>query len=838
MPEAAGEEFTLGDRVGRAGRLNAAQILERFLDWLEDSGIEPYAGQEEAFLELASDRHVILSTPTGSGKSLVAVALHFKALCEGRRSWYSAPTKALVNEKFFALCRDFGPESVGMLTGDASINPEAPIVCCTAEVLANVALRRGERAEIPYVVMDEFHFYADPQRGFAWQVPLLSLPRTLFLLMSATLGDMSGIARNLRRRTGRDVAWVQNEERPVPLDYEYRETPLHRSVETLLEEGRAPIYVVSFTQRESADLAQALTSAGVADRPLRDRIRGEIAGFRFDTPYGRDVRRCLGFGVGLHHAGLLPKYRLLVERLAQQGLLRVISGTDTLGVGVNIPIRTVLFTRLAKFDGRRVSLLRVRDFKQIAGRAGRRGFDERGSVVCQAPEHVIEARRRRERGRRRGSPPRPRDEVSWNRPTFERLVERPPETLVSRFRVTHDVAVHVLRRESGGGYRGLVELIELSHESAPRKRRLRREAAAVFRSLRQGGIVSLAGDAGRAGRRVLIDVELQWDFSLMHNLSLYLLDAVACLDREAPDYALDVLSLVESILEDPRVVLSAQVERARRELLARLKSEGVPYEERIRQLEQVEPPRPGAEFIRETFEIFRERHPWVRGDEVRPKCVARELFSQYYRFGDYVRLYRLQRFEGVLLRYLGQVYSTLRRTVPEQAKTEAVADVEAYLRALIEHVDRSLVNEWENLRDPRAASGSSPEPVYDLARDPRGLQARVRAEVHRLVQALAARDYADASLLVRADGAESWEPERFEAVLEPYYADYPELMFDERARHAEHTRLDSQGPRVWKVTQRLLDPEDDGFWCLRATVDLRGGTTPEGPLLALEYLGT
>ena len=385
MPEAAGEEFTLGDRVGRAGRLNAAQILERFLDWLEDSGIEPYAAQEEAFLELASDRHVILSTPTGSGKSLVAVALHFKALCEGRRSWYSAPTKALVNEKFFALCRDFGPESVGMLTGDASINPEAPIVCCTAEVLANVALRRGERAEIPYVVMDEFHFYADPQRGFAWQVPLLSLPRTLFLLMSATLGDMSGIARNLRRRTGRDVAWVQNEERPVPLDYEYRETPLHRSVETLLEEGRAPIYVVSFTQRESADLAQALTSAGVADRPLRDRIRGEIAGFRFDTPYGRDVRRCLGFGIGLHHAGLLPKYRLLVERLAQQGLLRVISGTDTLGVGVNIPIRTVLFTRLAKFDGRRVSLLRVRDFKQIAGRAGRRGFDERAAWSARRP---------------------------------------------------------------------------------------------------------------------------------------------------------------------------------------------------------------------------------------------------------------------------------------------------------------------------------------------------------------------------------------------------------------------------------------------------------------------
>src|SRR5262245_15241392 len=446
---AAGETFNLGDRVTRRG-LSPDEVFDRFVDWLGESGIEPYPAQEEAFLELMAGRHVVLDTPTGSGKSLVAVLLHFKALCEGRRSFYTAPTKALASEKFFALCSDFGPENVGMLTGDASINADAPIVCCTAEVLANIALRRGARAQIPYVCMDEFHFYGDRERGFAWQAPLLTLPETTFLLMSATLGDMSAIRADLERRTGRPVTLVHSSVRPVPLDFRYVETPLHETVEELLEAQLAPVYVVSFTQRDAAELAGALCSARVADRELREAIREAIGDFRFDSPYGKDMKRILAPGIGLHHAGLLPKYRLLVEQLAQAGLLRVISGTDTLGVGVNIPIRTVLFTGLAKFDGRKRSLLGVRDFKQIAGRAGRKGFDDRGSVVCQAPEHVIEMRRAQKKGGKSAPPTRGRPgerEVSWNRQTLERLIERPPETLESRFRVTHDMAVNLLRRE-------------------------------------------------------------------------------------------------------------------------------------------------------------------------------------------------------------------------------------------------------------------------------------------------------------------------------------------------------------------------------------------------------
>ncbi|MGH7288436.1 MAG: DEAD/DEAH box helicase, partial [Myxococcota bacterium] len=511
------------DRVPLGATLSdPGAILDRFVGWAVASGLEPWPAQEEALLELLAGKHVVLSTPTGSGKSLVALGLHFKALCEGKRSYYTAPVKALVSEKFFALCDQLGPENVGMLTGDASINWAAPVICCTQEVLANIALHQGERSDAPYVVMDEFHFYADRERGWAWQVPLLVLTRTSFLLMSATLGNTAAIEEKLAALTGRSVAHVHRDERPVPLDYEWRETPLHETVEDLLEQGRAPIYVVSFTQREAAEVAGALTSAKVATREQRERITEALRGVRFDTPYGKEMKRMLGHGVGLHHAGLLPKHRLLVEKLAQQGLLRVVSGTDTLGVGVNIPIRSVLFSGLSKYDGERVRLLSARDFKQIAGRAGRKGFDERGSVVCQAPEHVsankAAAAKEARGGKRQPRKTPPPRFVGWTRESFEQLVAKPPETLVSSFGVSHGMIVTLLQREPGssgrrGGYGVLGELIERCHESTTRKRRLRRDAAARFRSLRSAGIVHVAE------HRASVDPELQRDFSLHHTLS-------------------------------------------------------------------------------------------------------------------------------------------------------------------------------------------------------------------------------------------------------------------------------------------------------------------------------
>jgi superfamily II RNA helicase len=840
----------LRDRLPRPGELASEAAFDRFLAWVADLGLALYPAQEQALLELWAGKHVVLSTPTGSGKSLVALALHWKALCEGRRSFYTAPVKALASEKFFALCDELGAENVGMLTGDASINWAAPVVCCTAEVLSNMALRRGEAADAPYVVMDEFHFYADPERGVAWQVPLLALPRTTFLLMSATLGNTAPIEERLARRTGRAVAHVHADERPVPLEYEWRETPLHETVEDLLARGRAPVYVVHFTQREAADRAQALTSTPVATREQRQAIAEAIAGFRFDSPYGKDVSRILRHGIGLHHAGLLPRYRLLVEQLAQRGLLRVVCGTDTLGVGVNIPIRTVLFSSLVKFDGERTRVLSVRDFRQIAGRAGRKGFDERGWVACQAPEHVIENRRLEERAgaaRRKAAKKRPPPGfVAWTRDTFERLVGSPPEMLVSRFRVTYGMVVSLLQRGEetgvrGSGYRLAIALVEAAHEDARHRRVLRRDAARIFRSLRRAGLVQRVFDAEQAGSVVRVSPDLQRDFSLHQSLSLYLVDAVPLLDRDSPEYARDVLSLAEAILEDPRPILQQQVQRARQELLARLKAEGVPYEERVARLEEVTYPQPAAEFIRASFAFFCERHPWLAEEPVRPKSVAREMWEGYEDFDHYVRRYGLQRSEGVLLRYLSQLYNAVARSVPESARDEELWDAIGFFRALLARVDSSLVEEWEERVGPGRAAGPAvappPPQPYDLARHPRALAARLRAELHQLVRALAARDFEAAAGCVRQDAEDGWDAARFEAALAPFFAEHERVVSEPRARTADKTLVKPTAPRRWDVHQVLCDPAGEDLWQVEGEVDLTTDRAPAGPLVRLRRIG-
>jgi len=833
------------DRVplGDASLLDSGSVLDLFLGWVRDTGIEPYAHQEEALLEITSGRHVVLSTPTGSGKSLVAQGLHFKALCEGKRSFYTAPIKALVSEKFFDLCTVFGAENVGMLTGDASINWAAPILCCTQEVLTNMALRQGEATDAPYVVMDEFHYYADRDRGHAWQIPLLTMPRTTFLLMSATLGNVANIAERLTVYTGREVADVYSEVRPVPLSYEYRETPLQETVEKLLDAERAPIYVVSFTQREAAEVAGALTSAKVTDREGRKAISQAVQGFRFDTPYGKDMKRIISHGIGVHHAGLLPKYRLLVEQLAQQGLLRVISGTDTLGVGVNIPIRTVLFTKLSKYDGERVRILSVRDFKQIAGRAGRKGFDDAGWVECQAPEHVIENKAAAAKGKARSrKPPRkkpaPRGFIAWNRETFRQLVDRPPETLESRFRVSHGMLVNLLQRtpeQAGprGGYGALVELVGRCHERPRRKRRLLREAAGLFRSLRKAGILRVQD------HQVIVDEELQRGFSLHQTLSLYLVEALDALDPEQPGYALDLVSVVEAVLEDPVPILRSQARKARDELYAQLKSQRVPYEERQAKLERVTYPRPLAEFLEETFRIFAEHHPWASRESIKPKSVARDMIEHYAAFNDTVQRYNLQRVEGLLLRHLGQVLSTLNQTVPDAAKTEDVHDVLAYLRALIRGVDSSLLQEWERMVRP----GAKPDPSAPEAETPRlqsltpkAFRARVRAELHSLLRALSLGDLEEAVRWLAPEPDEPWTPASLAELLAPFLQAHRNVRFDGEARRAYHTALHEAGSRRWTVHQTLLDPEGEGDWALVGEINLPAGDPDERPLFRLRAL--
>ena len=683
----------------------ADELLDAFIEWSLAAGLELYPHQEEAVLRLLAGENVVLSTPTGSGKSLVALAGAFAMLAQGRRTVYTAPIKALVSEKFFELTAAFGPSNVGMVTGDASVNGDAPVVACTAEILAQRALRSGADTGADLVVMDEFHYYGDRDRGWAWQVPLLEMPRARFLLMSATLGDTAGLRLDLTARTGRETALVASAQRPVPLDIEYRETPLQVSIEALLKSGRAPVYIVHFTQREATARAQSLTSLRVLSSDEKAAAKEAVGGFRFDTPIGKDLRRFVLAGIGVHHAGMLPKYRLLVEKLAQQGHLKLICGTDTLGVGVNVPIRTVLFTQLYKYDGRRTRVLSVRDFQQIAGRAGRRGFDTVGSVWVQAPEHAVANKRaelraagdpRKLRKLVRKKPPE-RGYAHYDGKTLTRLWEGTPETLESSFDVTHAMMLNVLDRH-GDGCAAMKRLLVDNHEPRSRQRHHIRKAVGVFRSLVDAEIVEVLGEPDTSGRPVRVNIDLQDEFRLNQPLGLFAVEAISVLDRTAGDYHLQALSVVESVLEDPFAVLLAQRDVARDDLMARMKEEGVPYEERMARLAEVTWPRPEAEFIEPAFDTFASHHPWVGHLRPGPKSVVRDMVEHADTFNQYVSRYGLKRSEGLVLRYLTDCYKALEQTVPAAAVDDRLAEVAEWLGGLVSDVDSSLLDEWERLR--------------------------------------------------------------------------------------------------------------------------------------------
>lgn len=677
--------------------------FEKFTSWWNDRGIELYPHQEESLLELISGGNVILATPTGSGKSLVASGAIYFARCRGERAVYTAPIKALVSEKFFELCATFGAEDVGLLTGDAAVNADAPIICATAEIVANLALRDGPRSDIGMLVADEFHYYGEPDRGWAWQVPILELPHTQFLLMSATLGDVSFFVDDLGRRTGRPTTAITGTERPVPLEHSYAMTPIHETIEELIAAGRAPIYVVHFTQAAAVERAQALLSAKIADKAERAVIADAIGDFRFHTGFGSTLSKLLRAGIGVHHAGMLPRYRRLVERLAQQGLLKVVAGTDTLGVGINVPIRTVLFASLSKYDGTRVRRLRAREFHQIAGRAGRAGFDTVGYVVAQAPEHDVENARavakagddpKKLRKLVRKKPP--EGFVSWGEKTFTQLIDAPDEPLRSHFRMTTAILMEVLSRP-GDCFAAMRHLLEESHE--PRNRQLRhiRHTIELYRGLRESGIVVQLDAPDEDGRNVRLSVDMPENFALTNPLSSFAVAAFEILDPDSATYPLDVVSILESTLEDPRPLVFAQRKAARDAALAEMKADGVEYEERMARLEEITWPRPLADEIEFAYGVYRRGHPWVSSYPPSPKSVLREMLERAMTFNELISAYGLARSEGVVLRYLSDCYRVLRQGLPNTVSTPAVIEITEQLGETVRGVDSSLVDEWEEL---------------------------------------------------------------------------------------------------------------------------------------------
>ncbi|MEW2462435.1 DEAD/DEAH box helicase [Microbacterium sp. K41] len=801
-----------------------------FVEWVESTGIRLYPAQDEALIEIVSGNNLILSTPTGTGKSLVAVGAHFAALVGDRRSFYTAPIKALVSEKFFALVDVFGAENVGMITGDSSVNAEAPIICCTAEILANLALRHGSDADVGLVVMDEFHFYADPERGWAWQVPLLELLQAQFVLMSATLGDVTALAADLTRRTGRETATVTGVERPVPLHFFYETTPIHETIDDLLATGQAPVYIVHFSQSAAMERAQALSSTKVASREQRDEIAALIAEFRFTTAFGKTLSRFLRAGIGVHHAGMLPKYRRLVEQLAQRGLLRVICGTDTLGVGINVPIRTVLLTALTKFDGTRMRQLNAREFHQIAGRAGRAGFDTAGTVVAQAPEHETEnlaairkagddPKKKRKIIRKKA----PDGFVSWGEPSFRKLIDATPETLTSHMQITSAMMLNVIAR-GGDVFAHMRRLVYDNHETRVRQRELALRAIGIFRTLRESGVVQRTADGD-----IRLTVDLPPNFALNQPLSPFALAAFDLLDPDPSagtgtgSYALDMISIVESTLDDPRAVLSQQEFLARGEAVAAMKAEGIEYDERMELLEQITYPRPLDELLDAAFETFSAAQPWIRDFSLRPKSVVRDMYERAMSFGEYVAFYKIARSEGVVLRYLSDAYRAASQTIPEERKDEDLRDLIAWLGELVRQIDSSLLDEWTELAtgtdngrfDPHAPDEPIVPPAPKrLTANTRAFRILVRNELFRRVQLAAREDVAALAELDPGFGADAWSD-----ALDGYFAEHDEILTGADARSSRLLLL-TEGPTAWTARQILDDPAGDHDWGISATIDL------------------
>lgn len=857
--------MNLADRVP-ADPTDPDALHAAFVGWAADQGLTLYPAQEEALLELVTDAHVILATPTGSGKSLVAMAAHFVAFAQGRRTYYTAPLKALVSEKFFDLVAAFGSENVGMMTGDQAVNADAPIIACTAEILANIALRTGGEAApagpgrhaapaddpavpgvdaVGLVVMDEFHFYADPQRGWAWQVPLLELPRTQFLLMSATLGDVSFFVEDLQRRTDRAVAAVTSSTRPVPLTFSYVVEPLHEVVAELVTTRRAPVYLVHFTQKEAVESAQALTSTPVASREQRDAIAAELGGFRFGTGFGTTLSRLLRHGVGVHHAGMLPRYRRVVERLTQQGLLTVVCGTDTLGVGINVPIRTVVLTSLVKYDGVRMRHLTAREFHQIAGRAGRAGFDTVGDVVVLAPDHVVANRKALEKA---GDDPRkvrkivrkqaPPGHVNWTDATFERLRDAPPEPLTSSFEVTHAMVLNVLARP-GDPVRAMARLIGGSHEPPARRERHGRQAIRIYLSLRDAGIVERVPRTDGPGSTVRLTVDVPERFALNQPLSPFAYAALDLLDRDAPTYALDVVSVVEATLDPPRQVLAAQENKARGEAVAAMKAEGYDYEERMALLEEVTYPKPLAEVLEAGFTIYRRTNPWVADHELTPKSVVRDMVERAMTFTEMVSYYGLERTEGVLLRYLADAYRTLRQTVPAERRDEHLEDLVAWLGALVRATDSSLLDEWERLRDPEAPAEPTDEDRPPGTTDRRALRVMARGAMFRRVELAARERWAALGALGDrdADGT-PWDADRWADALDPYFDEHEDMGTGPAARGPQFFRItEHTGPDRWEIRQVLDDPAGHHDWRIDAVVDLAASEAAGEPVLTVTAAG-
>lgn len=832
------------EQIDNGSDIDASVLYDIFVLWARNArGVDLWSHQEESLLEILSGHHAIVNTPTGSGKSLIALGMHFVALAQQKRSYYTAPLKALVSEKFFELVSVFGAHNVGMITGDSQINSQALVVCCTAEILANQALREGERADVSCVAVDEFHFYADPYRGWAWQVPLITLPHTQFVLMSATLGDTDKIAQSLEETSGREVSIISSVERPVPLQYGYVLDDVHSVISTQIQQGHGPVYVVHFAQEAAVETAQQLANLGVSTREQRDKIKEALRDTRFTTVFGKTLKRLLLTGVGVHHAGMLPRYRRLVENLAQDGLLPVICGTDTLGVGINVPIHTVVFTMLTKYDGFKQRRLRTREFHQIAGRAGRSGFDSEGLVIALAPEHEIENAKALAKA---GNDPKklkkvkkkkaPEGFVNWTEATFTKLIESQPEVLVPHMQITHSMVLNVISH-GGDAWARVVNLIKKSQVGAEEQNKLRERAAEIFRTLFDSHIVE-KWELDDGSMDYTLTIDMPEDLALDQPLSPFLIAALELLDPESDSYALDVVSAVEATLENPFAVLRVQERRARDEAMRVMKDEGLEYDERMDRLQEITYPQPLKDLLVPAFLRYCTDVPWAADYSLQCKSVVRNMLETASSFSEYTSSMGLARSEGTLLRYLSDAYRALSRTVPRDKRDEQLDTIIDWLDVVVRSVDSSLVDEWEaaaGLTQEKNEDTQTATPVIDvIAAHKKGLTTLVRNALFKRVQYI---DLDDASALGELDSAWGMPVHEWEDALDDFYDEHDGLLTTADARSSKFFMIDDKQEKThhrWHVRQILCDIEGDYDWAIDGIVDL-DSTREQGDVVFESY---
>lgn len=867
--------------------IDPEDALMRYSSWVQSQGITLWPHQEEALLDLASNEHVILGTPTGSGKSLVAVGMCYFACTQNKTIYYTAPIKALVSEKFFYLVKLFGKDLVGMITGDCVINSEAPIICCTAEILAQDALRWETDSDIKLVCMDEFHYFGDKDRGWAWQVPLLVLKDTQFLLMSATLGDTTALAQKLKSLTQRDVSTITNAPRPVPLSYSYSTLSLEASVELIMQQRGVPVYIVCFAQSEAQKSAAALASFGISNKEEREEIKKELAGFNFSTAYGKELKRLLLCGVGVHHAGMLPRYRLLVERLAQKGLLPVICGTDTLGVGINVPIHTVVLRALAKYDGRRMRILNSREFHQITGRAGRSGFDTEGVVVSLATPYEIERLRARAKAandpkklKRIKVPKPPEGYVGWSEHTFQKLIESEPEALTPRLKITHAMVLAEVMH-GGAAYARLHALIKNSFQTAEEQEKLIHACQEIFATLMDAGVIvrgeatgtaaqpgdDTAGDQPAAGTTsdtaattagdtnataaavqptattaddtwenasYALAKDIPSDFALDQMLAPFVIAACELIDRESPNYALDIVSLVEASLENPPQIMKALVKEARNKALAEMKMEGIDYEERMERLENVSYEKPLKELIDAAYTRYCAEVPWAKDFQLYPKSIVRAMLESANDFKGYVQKISISRSEGTLLRYLSDAWRVLAKTIPQEFINDDLERIISWLHMLIRTTDSSLLDEWE-MDSLTAKTPQTPRVgPAQIVEDPHGLEIMIHNALFKRVL-LASKN--DSAALGKLDEPFGFYERKWRSVLDEFFEAHESLYINQDARSKRYFSVDTREEKtqhLWHAHISFLDAEGDIDFGISADVDL-DATKTAGEVIFMHY---